>query len=71
MIKKDKELIVVGDRVLVHVEEGEERTTVKSLRSFPMLFVVHGWLAMLVGRQIIAVVAIPVAIDLNQINFSQ
>ena len=28
MIKKDKELIVVGDRVLVHVEEGEERTTV-------------------------------------------
>ena len=26
MIKKDKELIVVGDRVLVHVEEGEERT---------------------------------------------
>ena len=28
MIKKDKELIVVGDRVLVHVEEGEERTNV-------------------------------------------
>jgi len=28
MIKKDKELIVVGDRVLVHVEEGEKRTTV-------------------------------------------
>lgn len=28
MIKRDKELIVVGDRVLVHVEEGEERTTV-------------------------------------------
>ena len=28
MIKRDKELIVVGDRVLVHVEEGEERTNV-------------------------------------------
>ena len=28
MIKRDKELIVVGDRVLVRVEEGEERTTV-------------------------------------------
>ena len=28
MIKKDKELIVVGDRVLLHVEEGEERTNV-------------------------------------------
>jgi len=28
MIKKDKELIVVGDRVLVHVEDGEERTNV-------------------------------------------
>jgi co-chaperonin GroES (HSP10) len=28
MIKHDKELIVVGDRVLVHVEEGEERTNV-------------------------------------------
>ncbi|HVX41546.1 MAG TPA: co-chaperone GroES family protein [Gemmatimonadaceae bacterium] len=28
MIRKDKELIVVGDRVLVHVEEGEERTNV-------------------------------------------
>ena len=28
MIKRDKELIVVGDRVLVKVEDGEERTTV-------------------------------------------
>jgi len=28
MIKHDKELIVVGDRVLVKVEEGEERTNV-------------------------------------------
>jgi len=28
MIKRDKELIVVGDRVLVRVEEGEERTNV-------------------------------------------
>jgi co-chaperonin GroES (HSP10) len=28
MIKHDKELIVVGDRVLVRVEEGEERTNV-------------------------------------------
>ena len=28
MIKRDKELIVVGDRVLVKVEEGEERTNV-------------------------------------------
>ena len=28
MIKQDKELIVVGDRVLVRVEEGEERTNV-------------------------------------------
>jgi chaperonin GroES len=28
VIKRDKELIVVGDRVLVKVEEGEERTTV-------------------------------------------
>ena len=28
MIKKDKELIVVGDRVLVRLEEGEERTNV-------------------------------------------
>lgn len=28
MIKKDKELIVVGDRVLVHVQDGEERTNV-------------------------------------------
>jgi co-chaperonin GroES (HSP10) len=28
MIKRDKELIVVGDRVLVRVEEGEERTSV-------------------------------------------
>jgi len=28
MIRNDKELIVVGDRVLVHVEEGEERTKV-------------------------------------------
>jgi co-chaperonin GroES (HSP10) len=28
MIRNDKELIVVGDRVLVKVEEGEERTKV-------------------------------------------
>jgi chaperonin GroES len=28
MIKRDKELIVVGDRVLVRVEDGEERTNV-------------------------------------------
>lgn len=28
MIRRDKELIVVGDRVLVRVEEGEERTNV-------------------------------------------
>jgi chaperonin GroES len=28
MIKHDKELIVVGDRVLVRCEEGEERTNV-------------------------------------------
>ena len=28
MIRHDKELIVVGDRVLVRVEEGEERTNV-------------------------------------------
>ncbi len=28
MIRNDKELIVVGDRVLVQVEEGEERTKV-------------------------------------------
>lgn len=28
MIRNDKELIVVGDRVLVKVEEGEERTSV-------------------------------------------
>jgi co-chaperonin GroES (HSP10) len=28
MIKRDKELIVVGDRVLVRCEEGEERTNV-------------------------------------------
>src|SRR4051812_32940002 len=28
MIKRDKELIVVGDRVLVRLEEGEERTNV-------------------------------------------
>ena len=28
MRKRDKELIVVGDRVLVKVEEGEERTNV-------------------------------------------
>jgi chaperonin GroES len=28
MIKHDKELIVVGDRVLVRVEEGEERTNI-------------------------------------------
>ena len=28
MIRNDKELIVVGDRVLVKVEEGEERTNV-------------------------------------------
>jgi co-chaperonin GroES (HSP10) len=28
MIKRDKELIVVGDRVLVKVEDGEERTNV-------------------------------------------
>ena len=28
MMKRDKELIVVGDRVLVKVEEGEERTNV-------------------------------------------
>src|SRR6476660_7463784 len=28
MRKRDKELIVVGDRVLVRVEEGEERTNV-------------------------------------------
>ncbi|MEO7457643.1 MAG: co-chaperone GroES family protein [Gemmatimonadaceae bacterium] len=28
MIRNDKELIVVGDRVLVKVEEGEERTHV-------------------------------------------
>jgi chaperonin GroES len=28
VIKRDKELIVVGDRVLVKVEEGEERTNV-------------------------------------------
>ena len=28
MIRRDKELIVVGDRVLVKVEDGEERTTV-------------------------------------------
>ena len=28
MRRKDKELIVVGDRVLVQVEEGEERTKV-------------------------------------------
>jgi co-chaperonin GroES (HSP10) len=28
MIRNDKELIVVGDRVLIKVEEGEERTNV-------------------------------------------
>src|SRR5438132_12159434 len=28
MLRRDKELIVVGDRVLVKVEDGEERTTV-------------------------------------------
>ncbi len=28
MIRNDKELIVVGDRVLVKVDEGEERTSV-------------------------------------------
>jgi chaperonin GroES len=28
MIRKDKQLIVVGDRVLVKVEEGEQRTNV-------------------------------------------
>jgi co-chaperonin GroES (HSP10) len=28
MIKNDKELIVVGDRVLVKVEDGEERTNI-------------------------------------------
>lgn len=28
MIRRDKELIVVGDRVLVRVEDGEERTNV-------------------------------------------
>lgn len=28
MIKRDKELIVVGDRVLVRIEDGEERTNV-------------------------------------------
>ena len=28
VIRKDKELIVVGDRVLIKVEEGEERTNV-------------------------------------------
>ena len=28
MIRKDKQLIVVGDRVLVKIEEGEERTNV-------------------------------------------
>ena len=28
MIRNDKELIIVGDRVLVKVEEGEERTSV-------------------------------------------
>ena len=28
MIRNRKELIVVGDRVVVKVEEGEERTTV-------------------------------------------
>ena len=28
MIRNDKELIVVGDRVLIKVEEGEERTNI-------------------------------------------